>query len=277
MITHSPDNPHICSYEYFPGKPCSHASGLLLLCDHASSFMPAHYNNLGISDAQMARHIAYDIGAREVTLGLAKALGIPAVLSTFSRLLIDPNRGWDDPTQVMRISDGALIPGNARIDHAEIERRRQLYYEPYHQRVAEELDAIERARSGKAASIVSVHSFTPVWRGNKRQWQVAVLWDCDARMPDPMIKSLAQVDGLTVGDNEPYDGALLNDCMFRHGTSKGRAHALIELRQDLIASPKGVDEWVGILSPILQEQMDNRALDEHQFYASRTGAVIVKS
>lgn len=277
MITHSSDNPHICAYEYIPGSPSGHASGLLLLCDHASFFIPAHYNNLGMSDAQMARHIAYDIGVRAVTLGLAEALGIPAVLSTFSRLLIDPNRGLDDPTQVMRISDGALIPGNARIDHVEIERRRQLYYEPYHQRVAEELDAIEQARSGKAASIVSVHSFTPVWRGNKRPWQVAVLWDCDARMPDPMIKSLAQVDGLTVGDNEPYDGALLNDCMFRHGTSKGRAHALIELRQDLIASPQGVDKWVRILSPVLQEQMDNTALDEHRFYTSRTGAPIVKS
>jgi len=267
-------DPAFAPFEYIPGV---REPGLLLICDHAARTIPDEYDNLGMADAQLERHIAYDIGARAVTLGLAAALKVPAVLSTFSRLLIDPNRGADDPTLVMRISDGALIPGNARADHAEIERRKRLYYEPYHQRIADELEAIEHAREGRAAAIFSVHSFTHNWRGTTRPWEVAILWDCDPRMPVAMVNRLGEDSRLTVGDNEPYDGALMNDCMFRHGTSKGRAHALIELRQDLITHGRGVEEWVRRLQPILLEQMDNRELDSHRFYPSRTGACVVKS
>lgn len=261
-------------YEYVPGN---RAHGLLLICDHARRDMPDCYGQLGLPAAQMERHIAYDIGVRDVTLALAEALDVPAVLSTFSRLLIDPNRGADDPTLVMRISDGALIPGNARVDAKEIEKRKLFYHEPYHQRIADELLVIEKEREGKAAFLFSIHSFTPVWRGNKRPWQVAILWDSDPRMPVPIIERLAQDSSLTVGDNEPYDGALLNDCLFRHGTSKGRAHALIELRQDLIADKAGVDEWVLRLVPVLQEQIANAALSKHKFYPSRAGQSVVKT
>ena len=106
--------------------------GLLLRCDHASNALPPASGRLGLADAQFERHIAYDIGARRATEAMAEALGAPALLSTFSRLLIDPNRGADDPTLVMRLSDGAVVPGNARIDAAEVERRRSLFYRPYH-------------------------------------------------------------------------------------------------------------------------------------------------
>lgn len=257
------------AFEYVPGD---RMSGLLLICDHAARAIPAHYNGLGMTAEQMERHIAYDIGARALTLGLAERLKVPAVLSTFSRLLIDPNRGADDPTLVMRISDGALVPGNARADAAEVERRRTLYYEPYHRRVADELEAIERARGGRAAFIFSIHSFTPVWRGTLRPWQAAILWDCDPRMPEPIIRRLREDGSLTIGDNEPYDGALMNDCLFRHGTSEGRAHALLEVRQDLIGDEAGVADWVERLHPVLREEMHNPLLDTHRFYPSRTGA-----
>lgn len=272
-MTNNCDDADFPPYETIAGN--GQASGLLLICDHASPAIPARYDRLGLSDEQLARHIAYDIGARAVTVGLARALGLPAVLSTFSRLLIDPNRGADDPTLVMRISDGALIAGNARIDAAEIARRKARYYEPYHDCIDKQLAAIEAARGGRAASIFSIHSFTPTWRGVARPWEVAILWDADPRMPEPIIAALRADPALTVGDNEPYDGALLNDCLYRHGTSRGRAHALIELRQDLIADQKGVDEWVQRLVPVLAGLMNDQALDAHCFYPSRTGVPLV--
>ena len=244
--------------------------GLLLICDHATAAIPPSYNKLGLSDEQLSRHIAYDIGAKEVTLALAKALDVPAVLSNFSRLLIDPNRGHDDPTLMMRISDGALIPENAKADSPEVERRRQLYHAPYHQRVEDELLAIEAARNGQAAFIFSVHSFTPNWRGTPRPWEITILWDSDPRLPKPLLESLRADPKLTVGDNVPYDGALKNDCMYQHGTKMGRAHALVELRQDLIANREGAEEWAEQLAPLLKEQCNNPALNEHVFYPSRT-------
>ena len=170
----------------------------------------------------------------------------------------------------MRISDGALIPENANADAEEIEKRRRLYHAPYHQRVEDELRAIETERGGQAAFIFSVHSFTPNWRGTPRPWEITILWDSDPRLPKPLLEGLRADSSLTVGDNVPYDGALKNDCMYQHGTKMGRAHALVELRQDLIASPEGVHEWATRLAPLLEEQCNNPALNKHAFYPSRT-------
>ena len=106
-------------------------AGVLVICDHASNALPPDYGSLGLKREALARHIAYDIGAASLARALASRLNAPAVLSTFSRLLIDPNRGADDPTLVMRYSDGAIVPGNARIDAAEIARRRERFWAPY--------------------------------------------------------------------------------------------------------------------------------------------------
>src|SRR5689334_13164883 len=88
-------------------------SGALVICDHASNAIPPGFGTLGLKREALDRHIAYDIGAAEATRALAGLINAPAVLSTYSRLLIDPNRGLDDPTLVMRYSDGAIVPGNA--------------------------------------------------------------------------------------------------------------------------------------------------------------------
>ncbi len=117
-------------------------AGVLLICDHASNALPPGYGTLGLEPAALERHIAYDIGAAALTRALAERLGAPAVLSTFSRLLIDPNRGADDPTLVMRFSDGAIVPGNARVDAAEIALRRERYWAPYRETVAATVEAM---------------------------------------------------------------------------------------------------------------------------------------
>jgi predicted N-formylglutamate amidohydrolase len=216
-------------------------SGALILCDHASNAVPPELGELGLTPEQFERHIAYDIGAAAVTRELARLLDAPAVLTRFSRLVIDPNRGRDDPTLVMRLSDGAVVPGNARVDEAEVAQRVARFYDPYDAAIAAAIDRATAA--GTPPAIVCVHSFTPSWRGTPRPWHVGILWDADDRLARPLLEGLAAEPGLVVGDNEPYDGALAGDTVDRHATRLGLTNALIEIRQDLIADAEGQRAW----------------------------------
>lgn len=244
-------------------------AGVLLLCDHASNAIPAEYGNLGLEAAQFERHIAYDIGAADVTRRLAALLGAPAALTTFSRLLIDPNRGADDPTLVMRLSDGAIVPGNARIGREEIARRIALYWRPYREKVATLLEAMLEA--GAVPAIVSIHSFTPSWRGARRPWEVAILWDSDPRVPLPFMAALRDA-GVIVGDNEPYDGALAGDTMDAHANARGLPGMLIELRQDLIADRTAGEAWAERLAALLRPVLDRPDVHMIRYYESRAAA-----
>ena len=243
-------------------------AGIVILCDHASNAIPADYADLGVARSQLGRHIAYDIGAAGITRGLAAALGVPAVLSTYSRLLIDPNRGRDDPTMVMRLSDGAIVPGNARIGEDEIARRVTRYYEPYHAAITAQIDA--GVAAGKPPVLFSIHSFTPVWKQTPRRWQVGVLWDCDPRFAVPLIEALESEGDLEVGDNEPYRGSLKGDCLHRHGTGRGLAHALIEIRQDLIADADGVSSWAERLARLVRPLMARDGFHDIVHYGSHS-------
>ena len=226
-------------------------SRILLLCDHASNHVPADVagGDLGLPAAEMARHIAWDIGAAGVTEALAALLDAPALLTRFSRLVVDPNRGEDDPTLVMRLYDGTVIPANRLIDRAEVDRRLEAYHRPYHRAIDAALDRLRVA--GRAPAIVSIHSFTPQLRGRPpRPWQVGVLWHRDGRIALPLIARLRD-EGLCVGDNEPYSGELEGDTLSRHGTRTGLPHVLIEIRQDLIGDMAGQRGWAERLAPIL--------------------------
>jgi len=228
-------------------------AGVVVICDHAANGVPAEYRGLGLTEAALGRHIAYDIGAAWLTRRLAARLGAPAVLSTFSRLLIDPNRGADDPTLVMRLSDGAIVPGNAEADAAETARRLARYWRPYRDALAETVEAM--AATGIAPAIVSIHSFTPLWRGAGRPWKVGVLWDCDPRLPEPLLQALAAEADLApaeIGDNEPYDGALQGDVVDDVATARGLANALIEVRQDLIGDRADAEAWADRLARLLK-------------------------
>jgi len=226
--------------------------GALVVCDHAANAVPPGYGALGLPREALERHIAYDIGAAELARRLAARLGAPAILSTFSRLLIDPNRGPDDPTLVMRISDGAVVPGNARVGAQEIERRRRLFWAPYRAAIEETLEAM--LATGEPPAILSVHSFTPSWRGAARRWKVGVLWDCDPRLPDQLLRALAKEEDLgtdEIGDNEPYEGALAGDTVNAVATARGLSNALLEVRQDLIADREGAESWGDRLARII--------------------------
>ena len=220
----------------------------VVTCDHATNRVPRSVNggDLGLPAAEMARHIAFDVGAAGVARALARRLGGTAVLSDFSRLVIDPNRGEDDPTLLMRLYDGTIIPANRRADAAERERRLALFHRPYHA-------ALTRVLAARPAPVVvSIHSFTPQLRGRApRPWPVGVLFAEDRRLAAPVIARLGACGGGPVGVNEPYSGALPGDAMDRHALAHGRLHVLIELRNDLISKPEGQEAWAARLAPVL--------------------------
>lgn len=225
-------------------------AGLLLLCDHAGNAFPDGYGTLGLPPEQLRRHIAYDIGAAGITRLLSAMLGVPAVMTHYSRLLIDPNRGEDDPTLIMRLSDGAIVPGNRHLDAAEREQRVARYYRPYHAAIERSIEGCLAA--GVPPALFSIHSFTESWKGRSRPWHVGVLWDADGRLARPLLDALYAENELIVGDNEPYTGGMVGDTMWRHGTQRGLVHVLIEVRQDLIRDERGQRAWAERLGRILR-------------------------
>jgi predicted N-formylglutamate amidohydrolase len=240
----------------FEAIPGSKTTPLLLLCDHASNALPPGLGTLGLAPGLFSTHIAYDIGAAAVTRALAAAYSASAVLGRWSRLLIDLNRGADDPTLVMKLSDGSIIPGNRDVDAAEVARRIAAWHAPYHAAIAVELDRI-----GARAMVISMHSFTPSWKGHPRVWEVGVLYDRDMRLAAPLMARLREA-GFTVGDNEPYTGALDGDTLNVHGTLRGLPHVLIEIRQDLIDSDAAAQAFALRLKPILDAALSEASSSE---------------
>ncbi len=230
-------------------RPSQGDSALLFVCDHASNALPEAYGTLGLDPALFDTHIASDIGAAEVTRALGAEFNATAILARWSRLLVDLNRGEDDSTLVMKLSDGSIIPGNARAAEVEIARRIQTFHAPYHAAIAQDIAAMRA--TGCVPVIVSMHSFTPAWKGSKRPWEIGILWDRDARLARPMLAGLARA-GFVVGDNEPYSGELENDCLYRHGTMLGLPHVLIEMRQDLIADDISARAMAARLAPVIR-------------------------
>ena len=223
----------------------------LVTCDHASNHVPPWVNGgtLGIPEADMARHIAWDVGAAGLARALGQHLDSPVILSEFSRLVIDPNRGEDDPTLVMKLYDGTIIPANRYAGPDEIELRLDRLYRPYHAAYAR-LAALRPDRL-----ILAIHSFTPCLRGRSpRPWHVGVLHShLDDRLSRALILRLQQEPDLCVGDNEPYSGHLPGDAIDRHALRQGRPNTLVEVRNDLIGSSRAQDHWAARLAPILMD------------------------
>ena len=255
-------------FELVPGPA---DRGLLILADHARNTLPPEYGTLGLPASEFERHIGYDIGVEALARGLAERLDAPMLMTCFSRLLIDPNRGEDDPTLVMRLSDGTVVPGNHPLAPGEIERRIERFHRPYHAAVATQIDAM--LATGRPPLVVAIHSFTPFWKGAPRPWHIAMLSDRDRRANRALIEHFRRDPALVVGDNEPYTGALRNDTMFTHATRRGLAQALIEVRQDLIAYEAGQSEWIDRLAAALDELDADPQMHERQWLGSETGPV----
>jgi predicted N-formylglutamate amidohydrolase len=228
----------------------------LLVCDHASNRIPAGMHELGVAQEHLATHLALDIGAGDIARYLSRALGLPAVLMNYSRLVVDCNRRLDDPT-AFSVGDGdTVVPGNLTLNHADRQMRADSLYWPYHHAIRDELGKL--AVLGKAPALISMHSFTPVFRTAARPWHIGILWDTDPRMPAPLIESLGAIPDVVVGDNEPYSGRDPHDFTIdHHGEAEGLPHVSIEIRQDLIETEAGVQHWgsllAGVLAPILDD------------------------
>lgn len=225
----------------------------VITCDHAKNTVPQWINggDLGLAPDDMNRHIAYDVGAAGVTEHLSHLMDAPAVMSNFSRLVIDPNRGEDDPTLLMKLYDGTIIPANRHADHAELDRRKEQLYRPYHNAVAQIADQQDDS------VILSMHSFTRQLKGRApRPWHIAVLYShLDTRLAHALLGRLNAEPDLCVGDNQPYNGHLPGDAIDKHALQKGRPNILIELRNDLIETEAGQREWAERLAPICAEAM----------------------
>jgi predicted N-formylglutamate amidohydrolase len=224
----------------------------LLICDHASAAIPAALGNLGLDEGQRRLHIAWDIGAADVTRRLSQRLGAAAILSGYSRLVIDCNRQLDDPTSIPQESDGVAVPGNRGMSGAGRKQRADACFWPY-QRAIEGWIAARRA-AGDQPIIVSLHSFTPVMDGFERPWHIGILANRDRRVAQRLIRALRRDPTLKVGDNEPYDGRHGRGYgMMVHGEEMGLPFALIEMRQDMIDTHHGAEAWAERLAPILEQ------------------------
>ena len=232
---------------------------LLLICDHASRAVPRALATLGLEAWQLERHIGWDIGAAQVARGLSRHFDAPLVLAGYSRLVIDCNRRLGDASSIPETSDGVTVPGNRGLAEADVRRRVAELYEPYH-RAIEAMLARMSAR-GPVPALVSVHSFTPVFAGFERPWHIGVLWDRDPRIAVPLLAALGRIDGVNVGDNEPYSARVPQGySVSTHAAAKGYPHVALELRQDLVDTQHGAALWSERLAAALAEILGDAAL-----------------
>jgi predicted N-formylglutamate amidohydrolase len=227
----------------------------VVTCDHASNRVPdwVAEGDLGIAPEDMARHIAWDVGAAGLARALGKELDSPVICSDFSRLVIDPNRGEDDPTLLMKLYDGTIIPANRHAGEEDLRQRLDRLYHPYHAALA----GLAARRDDTV--ILAIHSFTPCLKGRApRPWHVGILYShLDERLSLPLIARLRAEPDLCVGDNEPYAGHLPGDAIDRHALQTGRLNTLVEIRNDLIGTAEAQSSWARRLALILLDVLEN--------------------
>jgi len=226
------------------------AGPYVIVCEHASNFIPERFQDLGLGKADLARHIAWDPGALGVARMLARELDAPLVSCGVSRLVIDCNR---DPAVFDAIpvrSEDTDIPGNVDLGEEERQRRISDVYGPFHADIASMVEA--KRRSGPVA-VIGVHSFTPVYRGTLRPWHIGVLYDRDERLSAPVLAALRRDEALIVGANEPYSpGDRVYHTLDRHGQSQGLPSVMIEIRNDLLPTAEEEAYWGTKLASILK-------------------------
>jgi predicted N-formylglutamate amidohydrolase len=224
---------------------------VLLVCDHASRAFPRAMNQLGLADWVLDKHVACDIGAALVTRFLSDRLDAPAVLAGYSRLIIDLNRKTSSSTAFIEVSDGITVPGNLDLGEEEKSDRIASFFDPYHGAITQQLKEFEER--GIQPAFIAVHTCTPVFNQVVRQMHIGVMWDEDPRIARPLIRNLDAMDGVCVGDNEPYSGKHPHDFTIDfHAEPNRLPYAGIEVRQDLVSDEAGARKWASILADALE-------------------------
>ena len=201
---------------------------LLIIVDHANNFIPSKYKNLGLPKYLTESHIAYDLNILNLSKKINTLLESDIVYGENSRLIIDLNRGQNDPTLIPSISDKKLIPGNIGISSREFNFRKMKFYNNYHSKIK------KIVTEKKIKLIISMHSFNPYFKGKKRKTEIGILSNKDRRYSDLLIKQMVKSKRYIIGDNVPYKGELKDDTLYKHGLKKNILHTLIEVRNDLI-------------------------------------------
>jgi predicted N-formylglutamate amidohydrolase len=222
----------------------------LVLCDHASHHIPPEYGTLGLSAEERVSHVAWDPGALPVAARLATALDAPLVGSCISRLVADCNRPLDAPDLVPAISERTAIPGNRGLAPEERKRRVALAHAPYHASIEKLIE--ERLAAGRETWLLAIHSFTPLYNGVSRPWQIGVIHDEDMRLAGPVLTALSSFEEIVVGDNDPYSPAdRVYYTLERHARARDLPCVMIEIRNDEIRDARGQRKWADLLAGIL--------------------------
>jgi len=225
-------------------------SPFFITCDHAGRLIPRSLGSLGLSEDQLASHIAWDAGAAGVARRLGAALGAYTVCQRYSRLVIDCNRPLDAADSIVPRSERTLIPGNQTVRPDAAQERAHEIFHPYHDEIRRALE--DRAAEGRPTVLVAMHSFTPVFMDRERPWHVGVLYNRDSRLAKPLLQALRDEGDLVVGENEPYAvGDLTDYSIVHHGERRGLPHVELEIRQDLIADERGQDAWAARFARLL--------------------------
>ncbi|MEP9354687.1 N-formylglutamate amidohydrolase [Xanthobacter sp. KR7-65] len=227
------------------------ASAFLIVADHAGNVFPGALDRLGITEADQARHIAWDIGIAGVCRGLAERLDATLIQQNYSRLIIDCNRPPDTPASIPMMSERTPIPGNRDLGALERQARLDEIFAPYHARIAEEIDG--RTAAARPTVLIAMHSFTPVYLDEARPWHAGVLYRDDVPFASAVLAALRTNSDLVIGDNEPYAVSAATDYTLPvHGGARGLRHVGIEIRQDLLADPAGQEEWAARMAAVLE-------------------------
>jgi predicted N-formylglutamate amidohydrolase len=237
-------------------RPGRREGGLLVLCDHAGRATPSRLHRLGLADGAFERHIAYDIGAAELSRDLARRLNAPLIEQAYSRLVIDCNRAPGRADLIPQASDGTIIPGNAALTQADVQARIDAIHTPYHDAIAAEIDRAIAA--GAAPALILIHSFTPVMGGFRRPWQVGVLHQGNG-LSLAMLALLEAEPGLTVGDNAPYAMDEIDYTAPRHAEARGLDYLELETRQDLIADAAGQAHFAELYARLIPQALASLA------------------
>lgn len=226
-------------------------SDFVVICEHAGRLIPEALGDLGLPESDLTRHIAWDIGARDIAVALAQKLDAPLFMQRYSRLVCDCNRRPDVPAFIPRISESTEIPGNYDLSDAHVTARAREIFHPFHDHVTEVLD--RRATEGRRTMLVTIHSFTPVFKGVARPWEIAVLYNRDTTLSPRMLDILRETTAYTVGDNEPYRvGDDTDYAIPVHGEARGLPCVEIEIRNDLTQENDAVEQWSSLLAASLR-------------------------
>jgi len=233
------------------------SSDYIIICDHSSNGVPERLNRLGLDDAELSRHIGVDIGTATAGLYLQRKLDAPAIFAGFSRLVLDLNRGHDNPEQIAEVSDGTKIPGNINIASADKQTRREALYDTYHGKLSEMLDT--REQTGRTPILVFVHSCTPEMGGVQRPWEIGILWNQNRELSKILIEELqAERPDFNIGDNEPY--SLLNpppgNSIEKHAEIRGLPHIVVEFRQDMMDTPEKAKEMAHLFMTCMEKAVE---------------------